>query len=188
MKISLAIALFALSTTAFAQEFKLGAKVTDFTVSDLQGAPVSYSTLKGDTTVVIFIATRCPVSNAYNDRMNAVYNDYAAKGVKFVFINANTNEPLSEVAEHAKEHLHFAVYKDQDDLVADRFGAQVTPEAFVMDRSGTIRYHGYVDDAMHGPVHNQGLRLAIDAVMAGQPVAKAETKAFGCSIKRQHTS
>jgi cytochrome oxidase Cu insertion factor (SCO1/SenC/PrrC family) len=189
MKLCFAIALCALSAAASAQEFKLGSKVSDFTVTDLHGAPVSYSALKGDTTVVIFIATRCPVSNAYNDRMNSVYDDYAAKGVKFVFINANSNEPPGEVAEHASQHgFHFAVYKDQGDLVADRFGAQVTPEAFVMDSTGTIRYHGYVDDAMRGPVHYQGLRLALDAVLAGKPVAKAQTKAFGCSIKRKHTS
>jgi peroxiredoxin len=190
MKRWLAIALFVFSAAACAQEFKLGAKVSDFTVADLQGTPVSYAALKGDTTVVIFIATRCPVSNAYNERMKAVYNDYAPKGVKFVFINANSNEPLSEVAQHAKEHgFPFAVYKDPGDLVADRFGAQVTPEAFVMDSSGTIRYHGSVDDSQaESRVHSQRLRLALDAVLAGQTVAKAETKAFGCSIKRKGAS
>ena len=69
---------------------------------------MTYASLKGRTTVVIFVAARCPVSNSYNDRMNAIYDDYSRKGVKFVFINANHNEAASEVAQHAKGHgLHF---------------------------------------------------------------------------------
>ncbi len=67
--------------------------------------------------------------------------------MKFVFINANSTEPPSEVEQHAKTHnFPFPVYKDPDNRVADRFGAQVTPEAFVMDRSGKIVYHGYIDE------------------------------------------
>jgi peroxiredoxin len=173
-----------------AQEFKLGSTVTDFTVNNPAGAPVHYTALKGDVTVVVFISVQCPVSNSYNDRMNAVYDDYSAKGVKFVFINANANESAAEVQQHAHQHgFHFTVYKDEEDAVANRFGAQVTPEAFVMDSSGTIRYHGYVDDSMvEERVHTRGLRLALDAVLAGQPVERAQTKAFGCSIKRRHAS
>jgi len=183
-------ACLASSALVWGQEFKLGSTVTDFTVNSLEGAPVHYSTLKGPVTVVIFIATQCPVSNSYNDRMNAVYDDYSSKGVKFMFINANVTEPPEEVAQHARQHgFHFPVYKDVDAEVANKFGAQVTPEAFVMDASGTIRYHGYVDDSMNiSRVHTQGLRLALDAVLAGQPVQHAQTKAFGCSIKRKHAS
>ena len=190
MKYYLAIALSALAGLAYGQEFKLGSKVADFTVTDLKGAPASYAALKGERTVVIFIATRCPVSNAYNDRMNAIYDEYSAKGVHFVFINANYTEPAPEVERHAHEHgLHFPVYKDQDAAVANRFGATVTPEAFVMDSTGTIRYHGHVDDAMNiARVHTEGLRLALDAVLSGRPVANAETKAFGCTIRRPPTS
>jgi cytochrome oxidase Cu insertion factor (SCO1/SenC/PrrC family) len=184
------IAGLALAGLASAQEFKVGSTVSDFTVTNPAGAPVHYTALRGGVTVVLFIATQCPVSNSYNDRMNAVYDDYSAKGVKFVFINANVNESAAEVAEHARKHgFHFTVYKDDDDMAADRFGANVTPEAFVMDASGTVRYHGYVDDSMaEERVHTRGLRLALDAVLAGQPVARAQTKVFGCSIKRRRAS
>jgi peroxiredoxin len=190
MKVSIATTFFLFALSVFAQTFRVGSQVGDFTVTDLTGGSVHYSALQGDTTVVIFVATRCPVSNSYNDRMNAIYDDYSRRGVKFIFINANSTEPPEEVARHAREHgFHFTVYKDEGAIVADMFGAQVTPEAFVMDSSGTIRYHGYVDDSMNAArVHTQGLRLALDAVMAGQPVQNAQTKAFGCSIKRNHTS
>jgi cytochrome oxidase Cu insertion factor (SCO1/SenC/PrrC family) len=179
-----AISLF-FAAAAFGQEFKLGSKVGNFNLTDLNGQTVNFSALKGNTTVVLFVATKCPISNAYNERMSSLYNDYAAKGVKFVFINSNHNEPAGEVAEHARQHAFpFTVYKGN--AVADRFGAQVTPEAFVLDSAGIIRYHGYIDDAQNpARIQKQGLRLALDAVMAGKSVESAETKAFGCTIKRE---
>ena len=168
------------------QEFKLGSQVSDFGIKDIQGNGVQFSSLRGDVTVVMFIATQCPVSNAYNERMKALHSEYAPKGVKFVFINANRTESAADVARHAQEHgFPFQVYKDDDDSVADRFGASVTPEAFVMDHTGTIRYHGSVDDSqVMERVQTPRLRNALDAVLAGQTVAQPETKAFGCTIKR----
>jgi thiol-disulfide isomerase/thioredoxin len=180
-------ATFLVAAGAFAQEFKLGSTVGEFTITDLKGNMISYSALKGDTTVVIFIATQCPVSNAYNERMNALYKDYSTKGVHFVFINANNTEPAAEVEQHARSKgLVFPVYKDQGNAVADRFGAQVTPEAFVMDRNGIMLYHGHIDDSQNeARIQSRDLRQALDAVLAGQQVATAQTKAFGCSIKRK---
>jgi hypothetical protein len=69
--------------------------------------------------------------------------------------------------------------------VADRFGAQATPEVFVIDRAATVLYHGSIDDSQNpGRIQNQWLRKALNEVLAGQPVEKSETKAFGCTIKR----
>src|SRR5205085_7144414 len=70
-------------------------------------------------------------------------------------------------------------------VVADRFGATVTPESYVIDSSGTIRYHGQIDDSRNeARIRTPGLRMALDAVLAGKPVTVQETKAFGCTIKR----
>lgn len=174
------------SAVLFGQEFKLGSAVSDFAVKDVQGNPVQYSTLKGKVTVVTFIATECPVSNAYNDRMKAIYNDYASKGVKFVFLNSNRTEPAADVARHTTQNgFPFAVYKDDDNVAADRFGARVTPETFVIDSAGVIRYHGAIDDSQNPQnVRSQRLRGALDAILAGKQPEQAETKAFGCTIKR----
>ena len=179
-----AAVLFTLSASA--QELKLGSTVGDFTLQDLQGKKVSYNSLKGDVTVVTWVSVQCPVSNDYNDRMNAVYNDYSKKGVKFIFLNSNSTEPADAVASHAKSSgFAFPVYKDDGNVVADKFGAQVTPESFVMDKTGKIVYHGYIDDQRNlSKVTDQGLRNALDAVLGGKAVAKAETKAFGCTLKR----
>jgi peroxiredoxin len=182
-------ALVLMAAALLAQDFKLGSKVDDFTVRDLGGAPVQFSSLRGPVTVVTFVSTQCPVSNAYNDRMNALYKDYGARGVKFVFLNANHTEPAAEVASHAKEHFAFPVYKDANNVVANRFGASVTPEAFVIDSSGMLRYHGSIDDSQEvRRVQEQRLRNALDAVLGGKTPERAETKAFGCTIKRVKAS
>jgi peroxiredoxin len=171
---------------AFGQEFAVGSKVADFSLKDLGGNTVSYSSLKGPVTVVVFISAVCPVSNSYNGRMNALYQDYTPKGVHFVFINSNVNESPAEVAAHAKSvGFLFPVYKDIDNKAADLFGAMATPESYVIDSSGTVRYHGYIDDSRFQPhVTRHGLRDALDQVLAGKEVAVPRTKAFGCSIKR----
>jgi len=169
-----------------AQEFKLGSQVSDFQVRDLDGKAVAFSALKGPIMVVTFIATQCPISNSYNQRMTDVYKDYTAKNVKFIFVNANRSEPANEVRDHAKRvGFPFAVYKDPDNVLADRFDAQVTPESYVIDSSRTIRYHGSIDDNMNeSRVHTKRLRAALDALPAGQSVPQTETKAFGCTIRR----
>jgi thiol-disulfide isomerase/thioredoxin len=188
MRKTLVIALALSAAILSAQEFKAGSPVTDFQVRDLDGKAVSFSALKGPVTVVTFVATQCPVSNSYNQRMIELYKDYTPKNVKFIFVNANRSEPASEVREHAKRvGFSFPVYKDPDNVVADRFDAQVTPESYVIDSSGILRYHGSIDDDMNvSRVHTQRLRLALDALLAGKPVPATETKAFGCTIKRVH--
>ena len=190
MNRTLTISLGLLAGILSAQEFKLGSQVTDFSIQDLDGQPVASSTLRGPITVVTFIATQCPVSNSYNQRMNAIYQDYSSKGVKFIFVNANRTEPASEVREHAKRvGFAFPVYRDADNVLADRFDAQVTPESYVIDSAGIIRYHGSIDDSQNeSHIRAQRLRLALDAVLAGKTVDQAETKAFGCGIKRVRKS
>jgi peroxiredoxin len=186
--ITWAVVLFA--GAALAQDFKLGSKIDDFTIQDLAGKPQTFSHLKGEVTAIVFISVQCPVSNAYNDRMNALYKDYSSKGVHFLFLNANSTEPAPAVAEHAKENgFAFPVYKDNGNVVADRFDAQATPETFVIDHTGTVVYHGSIDDSQQpARIQNQWLRRALDSVLAGKPVEKAETKAFGCTIKRVRKS
>jgi peroxiredoxin len=169
-----------------AQEFKVGSPISDFSLTALGSSRTHFSDLKGPVTVITFISVQCPVSNAYNERMNAIYKDYSAKGVKFVFVNANRTEPGPDVAAHARSNqFGFAVYKDENNVVADKFGATVTPESYVIDSSGVIRYHGSIDDSQNiSKVRTQRLRNALDAVLAGKEPPQTETKAFGCTIKR----
>lgn len=149
------------------------------------GKPVSIS-LEGKTTALVFVSTQCPVSNDYNGRMKALYNEYKAKGVNFVFANANSVESPTDVAKHSTDNgFTFAVHKDNDNKLADRFSAQVTPEVFVFDKTGKVAYHGSIDDSRAvDRISKRPLKDALDAVLAGKAAPVAQSKAFGCTIKR----
>ena len=184
-KLVLSLSLFLLlAGSALAGDLGIGSDVPDFHLKTVKGDDVSYSNLSGDVTVVMFIATQCPVSNAYNERMKALFADYQAKGVKFVFVNSNRTESPDEVAQHAADKgFEFSVYKDPGNVVADLFGAQFTPEAYVV-KSGKLAYHGRIDDARTGEIKQHSLRMALDAVMDGKAPEPSETRAFGCTIKK----
>ena len=142
--------------------------------------------LSSDATVVMFISTRCPYSNAYVGRMKALAEKYRPHGVSFVGIDADQNEPTAEVAAYAKaKAFPFPVLKATGDTVANAYNARVTPEAYVINSRGTLVYHGRIDNDMDpANVHVHDLANAIDETLAGKPVVKPQTKAFGCTIKR----
>jgi peroxiredoxin len=176
-----------LAVTPAAAAVSVGEKLAPFSLKDATGRQVDLASFGGRNAVVLmFIATRCPVSNAYNERMAALAREYAARGVAFVGINSNKTEPPSEIAAHAAQHgFSFPVLKDDGNVQTDRFGAQVTPETYVYDSTWTLRYHGRIDDDRGGAaIQSQDLRAALDAVLAGREVPVKETKAFGCTIKR----
>ena len=182
------VVLFLCASPAAARaKLEPGQKAPAFNLKDGSGKEYALEqSLGGKCAVVMFIATRCPVSNRYNDRMVALYDDYAQKGITFLAINSNKQESMDEVREHARSHgFRFPVLKDEGNKVADSYGAQVTPEIFVVDAKGIVRYHGRIDDNMDpGEVQSHDLRAALDALLRGKEIPRTETKAFGCSIKR----
>jgi peroxiredoxin len=137
-------------------------------------------------TVVIFVATQCPVSNAYNARMAQIASAYASKGVQFVGINSNKQEAGPEVVSHAKENkLTFPILKDPNNKIADQYDAKVTPEVFVVDAKGNLAFHGPIDDSQDVPdIKKQYLRDTLDSLTQGRAVAVTGARAFGCTIKR----
>jgi peroxiredoxin len=162
-------------------------KVDNFSLEDYNGtkhALKDYSSSKA--IVLMFIATQCPVSNAYNERMVNLYKDYTSKGITFIGINSNKQETVEEMKGHAKEHgFSFPILKDKDNVIADKLSASVTPEIFVLNRKLEVLYHGRIDDSRReADVKSQDLRTALDALLAGKSMTSTETKAFGCSIKR----
>src|SRR5437868_12814754 len=165
----------------------IGAMIDDFTLPDADGAQHTLNSLKGKNgAVIIFIATKCPVSNAYNDRMEKLAEDYKAKGINVIGINANSTEPSAEVKSHAAEKgLKFTILKDDGNKIADRLGATRTPEAYVLDAGGKLVYHGRIDNSqkIEGITSND-LREALDEMLAGKAISKTGGAAFGCSIKR----
>jgi len=165
----------------------IGAMIDEFSLPDVNGQERTLKTLKGKNgTVLIFIAVQCPVSNAYNDRMEKLAQDYKEKGISVIGINANSTEDAAAVKAHATEkHLTFTILKDAGNKIADRLGAARTPEAYFLDANNKLLYHGRIDNSQNpDAIESNDLRQALDSALAGKPVEKPEAKAFGCSIKR----
>lgn len=169
---------------------KIGATAPDFTLPPAAGGEaVALKDLLGKSkaVVVVFDATKCPYAIGYKERVAKMGKDYAARGVTFVTINSNKTEPAAEVAADARKHgFAFPVLKDEGNMVADLYGAQKTPEIYVLDPKGTLLYRGRIDETHEEPenVKSPDLINALEAILAGKPVPAAETKAFGCTIKR----
>ena len=179
------------ATSAFEGEIPaapaIGATIEDFTLPDTSGAERSLKSLAGKKgTVLLFIAVQCPVSNAYNERMEKLAQDYKAKGIAVIGINSNVKEDADAVKAHASENkLTFAILKDPGNKIADKLGASVTPEAYFIDPNNKLLYHGRIDNSRNpDQIETSDLRNALDASLAGKTIEKTEAKAFGCTIKR----
>jgi peroxiredoxin len=118
--------------------------------------------------------------------MEKLAQDYKVRGIALVGINANVTESADAVKAHASENkLTFPILKDPGNKIADRFGATKTPEAYFLDASNKLVYHGRIDNSRDASgVNASELRDAMEAILAGKPVAKTTAMAFGCSIKR----
>ena len=193
--ISLMFALLAIALLVSARPFVadvpappiIGSTIAAFALPDTSGAEHSLASLKGKNGVVlIFIAVQCPVSNGYNERMEKLAQDYQAKGINVVGINANATESAADIKAHAAEkHLTFTILKDNGSKIADMLGATRTPEAYFLDASSKLLYHGRIDNSRDiTQVNSSELRDALEATLAGKPVPKTTASAFGCSIKR----
>jgi len=169
----------------------VGEKVTDFSLLDVRtGKEVALNQVSGPSGVaVIFVAVRCPYSNAFNGVMSELAREYRARGITVIGINANKTESLEDVKQHAESKgLEFTVLKD-DGRIAEQFGATRTPEVFLLDKQMVVRYHGAIGNTKMpttNPAQTKAddLRPALEAVAKGAPVQVAETKAFGCTIQR----
>ncbi len=190
--LSILLALvFVIAGVAYANEVPappaIGSTIEDFTLPDANGGDRSLKSLAGKNgTVLLFVAVQCPVSNAYNERMEKLAQDYKAKGIAVVGINSNVAEDADAVRGHAAENkLSFPILKDPGNKIADKLGASVTPEAYFLDAKNKLLYHGRIDNSRNAAqVESNDLRNALDAALSGKPIEKTEAKAFGCSIKR----
>jgi peroxiredoxin len=162
----------------------VGAVAPDFSMPTLEGRKFSFAEAQKShaAVVVLFISTICPYSNYYNDLMRDMAAAFSKKGVAFVGINSGTLETAAEARIHAKEHGHtFDIIKDPESRVAELLDARRTPEAYLFDSSGALRYRGRIASKISEP----DLQSAIESVLQGKPVRPARTKAFGCAIARR---
>jgi peroxiredoxin len=139
--------------------------------------------------VVFFTTTDCPLSNNEVPEMNRTRQDYESRGVAFYAVQADTTIADPEVVQHAKEYrFSFPVLLDPGEILVKMAGATTIPSAAVLTPDGTLLYLGRIDNLVEDfNVRRQvatkfDLREALDAVLAGKPVAHARTKAFGCAV------
>jgi peroxiredoxin len=169
----------------------VGATVPNFSLQDIHRRPRALDKFKDKKAlVVIFAGAECKVSNLYVPTLIELQKQYADKGVQFLMINSNWHEPFVLTSADAQEReVPFPVLKDFDQKVAAQFGAQRTPEAFLLDAQRVIRYHGRIDD-QYGLRHERAkptrhdLQEAIEELLKGKAVTTAETEVSGCQITR----
>jgi peroxiredoxin len=160
--------------------------IPNFSLPALDGKTVQVLPPGKKAAAIVFLSARCPVSNAYHDRLKALAADPAYKDVAFLGLDSNADEKATEVKQYVeRQPLAFPVAKDAGNVLADHFKARTTPTVWVIDARGAAVYGGAIDDnknPVNVKVHY--LKDALDAVLAGTKAATQETKSPGCPIKR----
>ncbi len=171
-----------------AQGVAVGSAVENFSLPDMGGKSQTLNDLKGSKgALIVFLSAQCPTVKAYNDKINLIAADYAAKGINVIGINSNATEDLNWVKNHAAEvGYKFPVLIDKGNVLADKLGAGFTPEVYFLDAKNVLVYHGAIDNDRfnRGNVTEPYLRTAFDAQLAGKKVERTSVPAFGCDIKR----
>jgi len=184
--ILISIFLFVQPIQANQNALKPGEKAPFFTIPNHEGTMFSLNKLNTKGAIIVFISVQCPVSNAYTTRMIELAKYAKQNNLLFLGINSNATEDLEDVVSHVKhKKLNFEVLKDEANEVADQFGARVTPEVFLIDKSFMVKYHGPIDDNQRQDrVEKNYLKDAIDAYLAGQNINPTDVSPKGCIIKR----
>jgi hypothetical protein len=168
------------------------APMADTKMKNVDGTELSIQAMTGQKGfLVIFTCNECPWAKAWEERIVALGNASGARGVGVIAINSNDpalapGDNFDAMQRRARERgMQFPYVVDTGSKVAKAIGATRTPEVILFDASGKLVYHGTIDDNAKEPdkVKLSYLKDALDAVVAGQPVPVAETKALGCSIK-----
>ncbi|HUK81770.1 MAG TPA: thioredoxin family protein [Verrucomicrobiae bacterium] len=174
------------------KKLEIGQRAPDFTLPGVDGKDHSLNSYKDKKIVtVVFTCNHCPYVQAYEDRLISIQRDYAAKGVQLIAINANDSAGYPEdsfdnmIRRAKKKSFNFPYLRDKTQCVTRAYGAEYTPEAFVLNSRFELRYVGRIDDNWQNPdkVKTHDLRAAINAVLAHKKVENPVTHAIGCTIK-----
>ncbi len=166
-------------------------QIHEFELQDFRGKRYSLADHAATNVVVVaFLGTECPLAKLYGPRLAALAAEYEPRGVAFLGINSNSQDSITEIAAYARRHdVGFPLLKDPGARVAEQFGAERTPEVFVLDGQRRVRYHGRIDDQYgvgysRNKPQREDLKIAIDELLADKPVSLPVTEAVGCFIGR----
>ena len=169
---------------------KLGDEAQAFSLPDTGGEEHAFPAGDGPT-VLIFTCNHCPYALAWHDRLLDVARDYADRGVRFFAINPNDAERYpADSLQAMKDRVEadggwpHPYLRDESQEVARAYDAQTTPDVFVLDGDGRLRYRGAPDLDYQDPrLRADWLRAALDALLEGGDPDPAETDPVGCSVK-----
>ncbi len=161
-----------------------------FELPDTDGTLVRLEPVQHAATVVVFTANGCPYARAWHDRIQQVARDVADRDVAVLQLVSNdetdhVEDSAAAMAERvAAGEVAGPFLRDADQATARAYGATATPEVFVIDRAGVVRYHGAPDGDYDNPALDASwVREALDDVLAGREVRRSTTSVAGCSIK-----
>jgi len=174
-----------------ATSFGIGDTVPSFSLTDTEGARHDVPAEQAPpATVLIQTCNHCPYVIAWNPRLRAVAEEYGPRGVRFLAISSNNPETHpadspERMAQFVRDQdwpIPYAFDESQD--VARALGAERTPQVFVLDGEQRLAYRGAPDSDHEDPAQNAAwLRAALDDILDGREVERAETPARGCSVK-----
>jgi peroxiredoxin len=167
----------------------IGVPAPTFALPDTEGTV--HSPGNSPATVVVFTCNHCPYALAWHERIVEAARDYAGRGVRTLAINPNDAERYPRDSPEAmRERVKRGDFdgvpylRDESQDIARAYGAKTTPDVFVLDAEGVLRYRSAPDGDYEDPSQNAAwLRGALDAVLEGREPATAETEPVGCSIK-----
>ncbi len=171
----------------------LGTTAPDFSLPNVDGRTVSLADAVGPKgMVVMFICNHCPFVKHVADQLAALGRDVMPLGIGVVAISSNdvsthpADSPEQMVHEAEDRGYPFPYLYDESQEVAQAYHAACTPDFFLFDAAKKLVYRGQLDASRPGneiPVTGADLRAAIDAVLAGRPVAAEQRPSLGCNIK-----
>ena len=183
-----------MALTESTMELELGAKAPDFALRDVvTGKTVRRDDARGQKgLLVMFICTHCPYVKHVEKGLAALGADYEGKGIGIVGISSNDADmypddaPAGLKQQAQRLGFRFPYLYDETQDVARAYHGACTPDLFLFDDEMKLVYRGQFDGSRPNsgiPVTGQDLRAAMDAVIAGKPVAKDQKPSIGCNIK-----
>ncbi len=195
LSLSALVCLLASASQAEETRSLIGRHIEPFDLHDFRGKVHALDDYADKQLVVVaFVGIECPLAKLYAPRLEELWQEYREQGVQFLGVSSNQQDSITELAAFARRNeLSFPILKDPDNSIADAFGAERTPEVFLLDGDRVIRYHGRVDDQYglgqtsgyaRAEIDRRDLAVAMDELMAGKTVSVPVTPAPGCIIGR----
>lgn len=198
MKIGCAIVLMITILAAFKYSgvLPIGSALpkADIRMRDTENEEVSMKDAKRENgLLVMFTCNTCPYVMKNQERTRAICKYALQNKIGVILLNSNDGESntgdsfeaMQQYARNQKYQWYYAI--DKDNVIADAFGANRTPENFLFNKDLKLVYHGAIDDnpADAADVKRQHLRDAINEMLIGKEVSVKETRSMGCAIKRK---